>query len=128
MGMLVVGAVTWDPLLAGRTDLTCPTVGAGACVRRASAPRTRCRSCAAGRGPGEHDELVGQVRPEFVIAARIRSLASFNVASGKPTSWNRGRPPPTSASISTTRPSIASRATDHVRASRIRRPTGSAGR
>ena len=70
----------------------------------------------------------GQLRPELVIAARTRSLASCSAASGSPTSWNRGSPPPTSASISTTWPCTPSRATDQVRASPIRTPPGSAAR
>jgi hypothetical protein len=46
----------------------------------------------------------GQTSPEFTIAARIRSRASFSAASGKPIIANPGRPSARSACTSTTCP------------------------
>ncbi len=63
---------------------------------------------------------VGQVSPEFTIAARIRSRASCSAASGRPIIVTPGSPSARSAWISTSCPSTPSTATDVVRASVIR--------
>ena len=46
-------------------------------------------------------EVLGKEKPEFLIAARTRSLASLTEASGRPTIVNLGRPGETSASTFT---------------------------
>ncbi len=61
----------------------------------------------------------GQVWRLFRTAARTLSLASRNPGSGSPTSLVPGMPAPISASISTSRPSMPSKAIDQVRASAI---------
>ena len=71
---------------------------------------------------------VGQVSPEFAIAARIRSLASCSAASGRPIIVTPGSPSARSAWISTSCPSTPSTATDVVRASVIRTRPAGAGR
>ena len=66
----------------------------------------------------------GQERPEASTAARTLALASLSEASGRPTSWTRGRPPPFAASTSTGNPSMPDRATDHTHRPTIRQSPG----
>ncbi|GAH95245.1 unnamed protein product, partial [marine sediment metagenome] len=49
--------------------------------------------------------FIGKVQPEFRIAARTRSLASWTAVSGKPTIVNEGKPGEISTSTSTIAPS-----------------------
>lgn len=45
--------------------------------------------------------LTGKVKPQFLMAARTRSLASLTAASGRPTTLKAGRPPDRSHSADT---------------------------
>jgi len=58
-----------------------------------------------GRCEVDGDPALGESAPEFLMAARTRSFASWTAASGRPTMVKAGSPGPMSTSTSTSSPS-----------------------
>ena len=65
---------------------------------------------------------IGNSQPEFRMAARTRSRASWTAVSGSPTTWNAGSPGEISTSTSTTYPSSPTTAQVCVLAKHVNEP------